>query len=134
MTLEFTYLFNHSNQSTCLSQRRGNGALVSSVEVASGRTAVNVGKPSPVLAKWLMEEFNLNLDETMMIGDRLDTDVKFGNCSGMKCSALVLTGCTTVNEIEDLMLRMKDDVGGEECREMMPTIIFPNVGYLLEDD
>jgi ribonucleotide monophosphatase NagD (HAD superfamily) len=49
-----------------------------------------------------MQEFNLDVNETMMIGDRLDTDVKFGNCSGMKCSALVLTGCSTVNEVEDL--------------------------------
>jgi ribonucleotide monophosphatase NagD (HAD superfamily) len=48
-----------------------------------------------------MQEFNLN--ETMMIGDRLDTDVKFGNCSGMKCSALVLTGFTTVNDVEDMI-------------------------------
>ncbi|KAL3799716.1 hypothetical protein HJC23_010366 [Cyclotella cryptica] len=112
----------------------GNGALVSSVEVASGRTAINVGKPSPVLANWLMEEFNLNLDETMMIGDRLDTDVKFGNCSRMKCSALVLTGCTTVNEIEELMLRMEGDTNKEESREMIPTTIFPHVGYMVVND
>jgi ribonucleotide monophosphatase NagD (HAD superfamily) len=39
----------------------------------------------------------------MMIGDSLDTDVKFGNCSGMKCSALVLTGCTAVDDVEDLI-------------------------------
>ena len=62
-----------------------------------------------------------------MIGDRLDTDVKFGNCSGMKCSALVLTGCTTVNEIKELIA--KDD---DNSLEMMPTIMFSHVGYIVE--
>ena len=61
----------------------------------------------------------------MMIGDRLDTDVKFGICSGMKCSALVLTGCTTVKELEELM---KD-----KPLEMIPTVIFSHVGHMDND-
>lgn len=108
----------------------GNGALVSAVEAASGRTAINVGKPSPLLADWMMEEYDLKGDETMMVGDRLDTDVRFGNVGGME-SALVLTGCTMAKEIEELILGAKnDDTGGEEYREMMPAVIFPHVGYM----
>ncbi|KAL7540201.1 hypothetical protein ACHAXR_012864 [Thalassiosira sp. AJA248-18] len=104
----------------------GNGALVSSIEAASGRTAINVGKPSPVLASWIKEEYNLNRDETMMVGDRLDTDVTFGNTGGMKSSALVLTGCTTLKEIKELFRKEEN----KECQDMMPTIIFPHVGFM----
>lgn len=111
----------------------GNGALVSAVEAASGRNAINVGKPSSVLADWIMEEYNLDAEETMMVGDRLDTDVKFGNIGGMKSSALVLTGCTTVKEIERLILERENDVEGKECQDMMPTVIFPHVGYMMAE-
>lgn len=62
-----------------------------------------------------------------MIGDRLDTNIKFGNCSGMKCSALVLTGCTTVRKIKELIA--KDD---DKSLEMITTIIFPHVGYMVD--
>lgn len=102
---------------------------MSSVETASGRTATNVGKPSPVLAAWILKEFSLNPDETMMIGDRLDTDVRFGNVSGMH-SALVLTGCTTSSEIKDLLINADNETKQEESLEMIPTIIFPHVGLM----
>ena len=103
---------------------------MSAVEAASGRTAINVGKPSSVLANWIMEEYDLNAGETMMVGDRLDTDVKFGNSGGMK-SALVLTGCTTMKEIEELIHKVENNAEGERDEDMMPTIIFPHVGYMV---
>ncbi len=91
-----------------------NGALVSAVEASSRRTTINVGKTSPLLADWMMEEYNLKGDETMMMGDQLDTDVRFGNVGGME-SALVLTGCTMAKEIKELVLGAKnDDTGGEK--------------------
>ena len=57
----------------------------------------------------------------------LDTDVAFGNTAGMKISALVLTGCATANDIEELLLNEEKD----HFRDMMPTIIFPNVGFIV---
>ena len=107
----------------------GNGAIVRAIETSSGRIAINVGKPSPVLAKWIMREHGLKRDETMMVGDRLDTDVKFGNVGGMK-SALVLTGCTTVEDIEKLINKWGNEDEGEEWKHMMPTMIFPHVGCM----
>lgn len=108
----------------------GNGALVSAVEAASGRSAINVGKPSSVLANWIMEEYDLKGENTMMVGDRLDTDVKFGNVGGMKSSALVLTGCVTASDIEQLILDEESNVDPLSCGDMIPKIIFPHVGYM----
>jgi ribonucleotide monophosphatase NagD (HAD superfamily) len=109
---------------------RGNGAVVCAVEAASGRSAINVGKPSLTLSSWIMEEYKLMPEETMMVGDRLDTDVKFGNTGGMKISALVLTGCATATEIEESLLSEEKDAFGEKLIDTMPTIIFPHVGYM----
>ncbi len=92
------------------------------VEAASGRSAINVGKPSLTLSSWIMEEYKLMPEETMMVGDRLDTDVKFGNTGGMKISALVLTGCATATEIEESLLSEEKDAPGESYRDMNPTI------------
>lgn len=105
----------------------GNGALVAALEACCGRTAVNVGKPSPVLAAWIAEHYKLDAQRTMMVGDRLDTDVKFGNLGRMGCSALVLTGCTTASELSKLFNKPED---GLPDADMIPTVIFPHVGYL----
>lgn len=69
-----------------------------------------------------MKEYDLLGEETMMVGDRLDTDIKFGNTGGMK-SALVLTGCVKAKQIEEVLLT-------EDKNDMIPTIIIPHVGYL----
>ncbi|KAL7468213.1 hypothetical protein ACHAXS_008439 [Conticribra weissflogii] len=99
----------------------GNGALVRAVEAASGRDAINVGKPSRLLAQLILEKFNLKAEETIMIGDRLDTDIKFGNDGGMK-TGLVLTGCANEASIENAVI-----VGDQSA---IPTLIFPHVGMI----
>ena len=104
----------------------GNGALVAALEACCGRTAVNVGKPSTVLAAWIAEHYKLDAQRTMMVGDRLDTDVKFGYMGGMH-SALVLTGCTTASDLSELFGKTKD---GTSDADMIPTVILPHVGYL----
>ena len=105
----------------------GNGALVSAVEMASGRRAINVGKPSSILSELIMDVYGLKPEETMMIGDRLDTDIKFGNENKMH-SALVLTGCTTSSDIQSLL----NDVTTSQT--MIPSVIFPHVGLMCDAD
>ena len=100
----------------------GNGALVKALEHCSQRKAVCVGKPSPLLAELIAMDHNLDVRRTLFVGDRLDTDVRFGVESGMQ-SALVLTGCTTSDKVVSVC-RETDGRGTEE--EPMPTIIFPH--------
>jgi phosphoglycolate/pyridoxal phosphate phosphatase family enzyme len=102
----------------------GNGALVKALEFCSQRKAINVGKPSVILAHLLKEEYGLNPERTLMVGDRLDTDIKFGKDCGMK-SALVLTGCTTAEKL----IEMGGVVGSQE-EEPLPHIIFPHMGMM----
>ena len=99
----------------------GNELLVKAIEHSSQRDAINVGKPSKILAELLSEEHGFDPSRTLMVGDRLDTDVRFGKDSGMK-SALVLTGCTTVEKLIEVN-------GGTED-EPLPDIIFPHCGLM----
>ena len=99
----------------------GNGSIVKSIEMTCQKKAINVGKPSKVLVDLLQKEFQFDYDRTLMVGDRLDTDVKFGKDGGMK-SALVLTGCTTVEKLKEV------GVGTEE--EPLPHIMIPHMGMM----
>ena len=100
----------------------GNGCVVAALEHCSRRTAINVGKPSTELASLIQEEHSLDLSKAMFVGDRLDTDIKFGADTGM-VSALVMTGVTTT----DIMVRLQD--GNNE--EPLPTAILAHVGQIL---
>jgi phosphoglycolate/pyridoxal phosphate phosphatase family enzyme len=99
----------------------GNGALVKALEYASQRKAVNMGKPSSVLANLIQRQHNLDPSRTLMVGDRLDTDIRFGVEGGM-VSVLVLTGCTTANDLIAL--------GKGTREEPMPDVILPYMGLL----
>lgn len=102
----------------------GNGSLVRALETSSQRKAANVGKPSKILATLIQDEYKLNPARTMMVGDRLDTDVKFGLDGGM-ISALVMTGCTTSEKLIDMVKseNMLED-------EPLPNVIFPHMGLM----
>jgi glycerol-1-phosphatase len=67
----------------------GTGAILAAVEVASGRTAEIVGKPEPQLFLTALDR--LGEGRTLVIGDRLDTDIA-GAAGAELDAALVLTG------------------------------------------
>lgn len=67
----------------------GNGTLVSAVHTAAGPLATVAGKPEvPIFAEALNR---FGVQEALMIGDRLDTDIMGAKRAGIR-SALVLTG------------------------------------------
>lgn len=56
------------------------------------------GKPSPLLLEIIMRDHNLDPNLTVMIGDRLDTDIAFGQAGGLS-TILVLSGVTKEEEV-----------------------------------
>jgi HAD superfamily hydrolase (TIGR01450 family) len=75
----------------------GTGALLAAVEYASGRTASIVGKPEPQLFLTALDR--LGPGRTLVVGDRLDTDVAAAAHAELD-AALVLTGQTTREDLE----------------------------------
>ncbi|XP_072113447.1 pyridoxal phosphate phosphatase isoform X2 [Mobula birostris] len=83
----------------------GTGSLTAAVEVASGRKAEVIGKPSRFMFDCINERGAgepLDPARTLMIGDRLDTDILFGSNCGVQ-TVLTLTGVSTLQEAQDNM-------------------------------
>ena len=78
--------------------RPGCGALVAMLEAATGIKAFSVGKPSPVMMRTARKELGLATDETVMIGDTMDTDILGGVQLGFH-TVLVLSGGTTLEDL-----------------------------------
>ncbi len=69
----------------------GNGAQLAMLEAATGRKPIVVGKPSPELYRQALARMGCRPDETLVIGDRLDTDILGGVRLGAR-TAMVLSG------------------------------------------
>jgi NagD protein len=75
-------------------------AMLAAVEASTGaRAEAIVGKPSPHMAETLLDRLALPPDDTLLVGDRLMTDVLMAREAGMK-SALVLTGATKPDALD----------------------------------
>jgi NagD protein len=68
-------------------------ALVAPIEMATGRQAYFIGKPNPLMMRHAIKKIGCKLEDTLIIGDRMDTDIIAGIESGIE-TALVLSGIT----------------------------------------
>ena len=69
------------------------GALLAPIELATGMRAYFVGKPNPIMMRTGMEMLGTPRENTVIIGDRMDTDIISGIESGID-TLLVLSGVT----------------------------------------
>jgi 4-nitrophenyl phosphatase len=72
----------------------GAGALLASVVTATDVQPTVVGKPEPYMMEFSLERLGTRREETLVVGDRLETDIAGGQAVGCP-TALVLTGVTT---------------------------------------
>jgi len=78
--------------------RPGCGAVVAMLEAAAGVKAFSVGKPSPVMLRAARKELDLSTDQTVVIGDTMETDIIGGVQLGYK-TILVLSGGTSESDL-----------------------------------
>ncbi len=72
----------------------GAGAIIAAVATAAETEPLFMGKPGRYLIDLSLERLALSPAETLMVGDRLETDILGGQISGCK-TALVLSGVST---------------------------------------
>eukprot|EP01135_Chromosphaera_perkinsii_P004425 Nk52_evm3s281 gene=Nk52_evmTU3s281 len=73
----------------------GTGGMVAAIAAASHRDPKFLGKPNQTMIDCLLSEaYGIDPSRSVMVGDRLDTDMVFGKAAGMK-TLLVMTGVTT---------------------------------------
>ncbi|KAI8915869.1 HAD-like domain-containing protein [Gorgonomyces haynaldii] len=82
----------------------GTGALLSTLITSLGRQPKVIGKPHQTMLDVIVDKYHLNRSRTIMVGDRLDTDILFGQQGSMK-TLLVMTGVTTKEALEKTDIR-----------------------------
>jgi NagD protein len=74
------------------------GAVAALIERASGISAFFVGKPNPLMMRLALNSIGAHSENTVMVGDRMDTDVIGGVQTGME-TVLVLSGVTRREDV-----------------------------------
>lgn len=74
------------------------GAVAAMISAATGVKPYYIGKPNPLMMRSALRKLNAHSENTVMIGDRMDTDIISGMESGLR-TILVLTGVTTREQV-----------------------------------
>jgi NagD protein len=91
------------------------GAILAAIERAAGKRPYIVGKPNALMMMLARRRLGARSEETLMIGDRMDTDIVAGMEAGMR-TCLVLTGVSNRESVADFPYR--------------PTFMFNHVGEI----
>ena len=94
------------------------GALVSPIEITTGKRAYFVGKPNPLMMRTGLRLLGCRSEDVAIIGDRMDTDIIAGIESEID-TVLVLSGVSDIHTPAVFPYR--------------PKYILPGVGDLLRD-
>ena len=93
------------------------GSICMMIKNATGKWPSFIGKPEPLMIEYVMELLGYTKEETVVVGDRLYTDIESGLRAGVM-SLCVLSGEATVADIE----------GGDT----KPTLTFKSVKEICE--
>ena len=75
------------------------GATAALIEKATGKSPFFVGKPNPLMMRTALNYLGVHSEDTIMVGDRMDTDIIAGVESGLD-TILVMTGVTNHDDVE----------------------------------
>ena len=80
------------------------GAVAAMITRAIGVVPYFVGKPNPLMMRSALREIGAHSETTVMIGDRMDTDIIAGLEAGLE-TVLVLTGISTIEDADRFAYR-----------------------------
>ncbi|XP_068664936.1 phosphoglycolate phosphatase 1A, chloroplastic-like [Aristolochia californica] len=78
----------------------GGGSMVGAIRGSTQQEPLVVGKPSTFMMDYLSNKFGILKSQICMVGDKLDTDILFGQNGGCK-TLLVLSGVTTLSKLQN---------------------------------
>ena len=97
-------------------------AIVGAIESSTGTKCVaNMGKPDRTMIDTVLASLGVEAENTIMVGDRLETDVRMAVNAGMS-SALVLTGDSNLADLENTR------------PEHWPTFVLEGIGSLVPEE
>ncbi|ANH38637.1 Ribonucleotide monophosphatase NagD [Nocardioides dokdonensis FR1436] len=74
------------------------GAVAALITTATGRQPYYVGKPNSLMMRSALNRIDAHSETTVMVGDRMDTDIIAGLEAGLR-TILVTTGSTTQDQV-----------------------------------
>ncbi len=74
------------------------GAMAALIERATGVAPFYIGKPNPLMMRMALNYLDIHSEDTVMVGDRMDTDIIGGVQAGLE-TILVLTGVTREEDV-----------------------------------
>ena len=80
------------------------GSLIAPIEMTTGTKAYFVGKPNPLMMRRAVKRLNASSRDTVIIGDRMDTDIIAGVEAEVD-TVLVLSGVTTPEDLKNFAYR-----------------------------
>ena len=80
------------------------GSVAALISRATGRDPYYIGKPNPLMMRSALNRIGAHSESTIMVGDRMDTDVVAGIEAGMR-TILVLTGSTKASAVDTFPYR-----------------------------
>ena len=93
------------------------GSICGMIRNATGKEPNYIGKPKPTMVNYVREKFGASAEDTVVVGDRLYTDIATGLNAGV-VSVCVLTGEATIRSIEN--------------GDIKPTFTFKNIREIEE--
>ena len=94
------------------------GSVAAMISKATGTDPYFIGKPNPLMMRAALNRLEAHSETTVMVGDRMDTDILAGLEAGMR-TVLVLTGITRADDVERFPFR--------------PSRVVPSVADLVDD-
>lgn len=74
------------------------GAVAALISAATGVQPYYIGKPNPLIMRTALRTLEAHSEDSVMVGDRMDTDIIIGTESGLE-TILVLTGVTRREDV-----------------------------------
>jgi len=96
----------------------GAGSISAPLRFALGENPLSIGKPASTMMDCIKAKVQFDPARTLMVGDRLDTDILFGKNGGIS-TLLVLTGVTK-----------EKDITGENSSLDIPDFVTTSLGDL----
>ena len=91
------------------------GSVAAMITRATGAEPYFVGKPNPMMFRSAMNRIEAHSESTIMVGDRMDTDVVAGIEAGLE-TVLVLSGSTAAADVAALPVPAEPDPGLDRRR------------------
>ena len=93
----------------------GTGSILAALEASTGQQPLVIGKPEPVLFEMALARLGTAPEQTLMVGDRLETDILGAQRVGLR-TVLVKTGVTSPETLAS--------------SEIQPDLVFDDLGAL----